>query len=628
MKYRADIDGLRAVAVLPVVLYHLQVAKVPGGFVGVDVFFIISGFLIAGILADEMAAGRYSILTFYERRARRIFPALFVVLAATVVVSWYISLPFDIYELGQSVVATLFFISNFLYYFRSGYFDTRSGDNPLLHTWSLAVEEQFYVLFPLLLWLATKYFPRQRLYLFSGLGLASFIYSVVLVNSGGDGSQIAFYMSTARAWELALGALLAMGAPPPPNSRILREGLAITGLALLVYAFLRFSADTPFPGAAALVPCIGAALVIYTGQADTITSRLLSMRIIVWFGLISYSLYLWHLPAAVFFRQEYGEPLSLADKGLLLIGSIGLAYLSWRYVEQPFRLKARFDRKQIFAYSAGALAGLSMIGADLVLTDGSAWRFSPNLVQASKALGYKPGEPMRLGKCFIDLRATPVLDEQCLVIDASKTNYLLFGDSHAAHLWVGLTKEFPEINFLQATASGCAPVLGVKGSARCTYVKDKVFSDFLPHHKVDALLISARWNMSELDPLIETIRAMKAYVPRIVVLGPIVEYRKPLPQLLAASLRNHDQRGVSEAREYKRIAAIDANFRQRLEKEGATYISMFGTLCGESDCTVTDEAGFPIQFDYGHLTEGGAVLVAKRWRTQHLMPLQGAAGPS
>ncbi len=331
---RADIDGLRALAVVPVVLYHFHVAPFGGGYVGVDVFFVISGFLITGLIHAEMRSGEYSLAAFYERRARRILPALFAVVAAAAVAALFLLFPADLRRFGESVAATALFVSNFDFWQQSGYFDAGAEAKPLLHTWSLAVEEQFYLLFPLLLGLFRSAGRRGLLLLAGGLALASFGFGLWAVRAY---PAMAFYLAPARVWELMLGAILALAEVPRPP-RWIAEALSLLGLALLAVAVFAFSPDTPMPGANALLPCLGAALLIYAnGAGDTLAARGLSLRPMVFAGLISYSLYLWHWPVFVFARYLRVAPLGAAETLALIALSVGLAVLSWRFVERPFR---------------------------------------------------------------------------------------------------------------------------------------------------------------------------------------------------------------------------------------------------------------------------------------------------
>ncbi|HEY6579235.1 MAG TPA: acyltransferase, partial [Rhizomicrobium sp.] len=328
--YRPEIDGLRALAILPVVLFHYGAPGFRGGFVGVDVFFVISGYLITSLIQGEMEDGAFSLARFYERRVRRIFPALFAMLAVVSAAALIWFFPVDLVRYAQSLFATAVFGANFEFWREAGYFDAVANQKPLLHLWSIAVEEQFYLLFPALLLALRRVSPRARRAAIGGVLVVSF----ALGAWGVAAAPVAtFYLLPARAWELMLGALLALGAFRAPKSRIAAETLALAGLALIAASVFAFTSQTPFPGPAALAPCLGAALVILAARPEnSFAGKLLATRPLVFTGLISYSLYLWHWPVFVFatyigFREPSG-----AESALLIALSFALAVISWRYV--------------------------------------------------------------------------------------------------------------------------------------------------------------------------------------------------------------------------------------------------------------------------------------------------------
>ncbi len=299
-KYRPDIDGLRAVAVIPVVLFHTGLEFFSGGFVGVDIFFVISGYLISNIILNDISKNKFSILTFYERRIRRIFPALFVVLLLTLCAAMLILLPKELKYFGKELFAATFFYSNYQYMFSLGYAAPAAETKPLLHLWSLAVEEQFYIIFPVYLYLASRFSRNWLGVVTAALTLLSLAYGVMLVASN---PEPAFFSTPARAWELMLGAMLAIFPRKTLAPQGVAELLTAAGLGAIVYAIFFYSSVTPFPGAAALAPCVGAALIIYVGESNpSYAGRLLSTGWFRYPGLISYSLYLWHWPMLVFIK--------------------------------------------------------------------------------------------------------------------------------------------------------------------------------------------------------------------------------------------------------------------------------------------------------------------------------------
>jgi peptidoglycan/LPS O-acetylase OafA/YrhL len=614
-KYRPDIDGLRAVAVLPVVFYHLNISLVSGGFVGVDVFFVISGYLITSLISAEMFAGTYSITKFYVRRARRIFPALFFMCAVTALFVFVFCLPSDAKRFSSSLAAATLFASNVYFYATADYFAAAADTQPLLHTWSLAVEEQFYIFFPLILLLVRRHFGRREKQIMLALAVLSLATSIWLVRTDQAG---AFYLLHSRAWELLLGALLAIGAVPAIRSRALANVLGLVGLALIVGSVLLYWERMPFPGLAALAPCVGAALVIHAGKdSSLLASRLLSLAPVRFIGLISYSLYLWHWPVDVIARYLafwYGwDPDLKPHKIVALMLGFALAILSWHFVEKPFRQRPyRLGSTAILSASAASMAALVVAAALVYPLSQRFWNMPANAQRVLATLDYRPVNSAR--SCFLGPKNNDFrLFNQagCLALSDTKNNWLLIGDSQAADLWAGLSGVNPEINLLQGTASGCKPLLGGTGEPRCTDLMDFLFTDFIPKHRFDVILLSARWSPGNIGNLKKTANALKPYADRVVVLGPRVEYKQDLPWLLAASMLKHDPSVVDRFRLGKQ-QQTDRLFADQLRADGIGYISLYRAICPDEKCRVTDQDGLPLAFDYGHLTASGSSFVAQQ----------------
>jgi peptidoglycan/LPS O-acetylase OafA/YrhL len=334
ISYRPDVDGLRTIAVGTVILFHGKLGLLPGGFVGVDVFFVISGFLISSILLGEIAHQRFSLAGFYERRIRRILPALTVVLAAVMIAGALLYPPQDYVVLAKSVKAAALFYANFFFYGQAGYFAPDAETQPLLHTWSLAVEEQFYLVAPLFLWAIARLARPWQVALVVLAFAVSLAFSIAGAMSDDSG---AFYLPHSRAFELIIGMMLAMGLAPRLPTQAAAEAAGAIGLALIAYAVLFFSSATPFPGYAALAPCVGAALIIASGAGHTtFVSRMLATPAMVFTGKISYSLYLWHWPIFVFAAYQFGG-LSIVDRVGLIVAAYLLSVLTYWFVEQPAR---------------------------------------------------------------------------------------------------------------------------------------------------------------------------------------------------------------------------------------------------------------------------------------------------
>jgi peptidoglycan/LPS O-acetylase OafA/YrhL len=616
--YRPDIDGLRAVAILPVLLFHLNFPFVEGGFVGVDIFFVISGYLITRILCDDLEGGSYSIARFYERRARRILPALFVVLAAS---GFIVLVPHDLVALGQSVVATLLFVSNILFLNQVGYFADPAETKPLLHTWSLAVEEQFYIVFPLLLAGLRRFGRRITVWVCFAVCLVSFGAGVWLVQKN---QAAAFYLAPTRVWELLIGSLLALGMFPVPGSDRVRQLLGCLGLGLIAFSILTYSESTPFPGIAALPPSIGAGLIIYSGQnGATWVSRLLSLRPLVFVGLISYSLYLWHWPIQAFYRYEVSDQFRPVEKIGLLVLCFVCAIPSWRYVEQPFRRSKGWSRsRHVLTTAVVAASLLFAVAGALVIGKGAAWRYPAKASAVLAGMGdYDVTAGYREGSCFLTSKSDDLdlfRKDLCLGRDAARKDYLLIGDSHAAALWTGLSSAFPDINFQQATASGCRPLMDGPGAERCTGLMRYVFEQHLPRVGSDAVVLAARWTRADMPGLLSTVERLKHLSGQIYVVGPIVEYQRKLPQLLTKSILSDDADMVARSRS-KTQKILDEELALALRDSGATYISAFKTLCPSDQCMTLTKSGVPVQWDYGHLTREGSQFVAEAWRQNQLV---------
>ena len=352
MHYRKEIDGLRALAVIPVVLFHAGFDVISGGYVGVDIFFVISGYLISSIILEDKVAGAFCLVKFYERRVRRIFPALFVVVAVCIPIGWLLLLPGDVHDFSRSVVALVIFSTNIFFWFDTDYFTTAAELKPLLHTWSLAVEEQFYVLFPLLIITSWSLGRRWVLVILSFIGLVS----LVVADWGAYNKPVAtYFLLPTRAWELVLGSLGAFFHFRRRNAvcnPLEAQLISSIGFIAMVYAIFVFDKYTPFPSFYALVPTIGALMVILYASDQTLVGGILGSKLFVSIGLISYSLYLWHQPLLAYSKYtSIEEPSHILTCGLLAL-TLGIAYLSWRYVETPFRNSAVFGRGIVFSYSA------------------------------------------------------------------------------------------------------------------------------------------------------------------------------------------------------------------------------------------------------------------------------------
>lgn len=613
-KYRPDIDGLRAVAVLAVLAFHLGLGPFDGGFVGVDVFFVISGYLIGLIILTEAESGSFSILRFYDRRIRRILPALFFMLAVMTPVCAAVLLPGPFKSYSESLIACVLSAANLFFYSTTNYFGDPAGTQPLIHTWSLGVEEQFYIFFPLLVMLAHRWFRGRLKLVCVSVALASFGYGCWLV---GRDPSAAFYLPGARAWELMIGVLLAAGLVPAIAARVVREGVALVGVAMLAVAIFWFDKATPFPGLAALLPCLGAAAIIHSGtRGDTLVARALSVKPAVFVGLISYSLYLWHWPLipildrhllSTFADHTYG-------KVALLIGAIAMATLSWWFVERPFRGKARIGRRTVFL--AAGIGALVLIGVGVAGVASGGWpgRFSPRVVRIAAYLDNYETNKFRQGQCFLS-RQDPYGNfdrAACLPQVPGKPSVLVLGDSHAAHLWAGLTATL-DANVLQATAQGCRPTwpLAADAPSNCARLMGEFFKGKLLAKKPDLLVLAGLWRPDDVKRLPATLDYLKAQGINVVLMGPVPAYKHSLPLLLVQAERRGDP--ALPARERDRsYDETDAKMGAIAVEKQVRYVSLTQILCFDAEhCLTILPGGNPVQFDTGHLTaEASAFLMS------------------
>lgn len=625
MQYRPEIDGLRAIAVVPVILFHADVSLFSGGFVGVDVFFVISGFLITTLILREQDRGQFSLLTFYERRARRILPALFLVVSATILPGYVLMTPWDFSEFMRSVAAAALFLSNVHFWENTGYFALAAEKQPLLHTWSLAVEEQFYLLFPLLLLV-----PFQRAVL-SGIVLAMFCASLALAQWGATYEpDVNFFFTPSRVWELMAGALCAfwqVSRQPKPN-----ELAAAAGLAMVLISIFFYDRAIPFPSLYTLLPVGGTALLLLYAHRGTRVHTILSSAPLIGIGLVSYSAYLWHQPLFAFARMSMIEPLVLWQTFALILITFALAYLTWLWIEQPVRKsKSGWFRTRgyVFALSATGIGALVLSFMTLdneqrfyASLSAEQRRYLPYLNYASEARNEENHTICSLGSANNNLA---FFDRQeCLKISESMPNVLLMGDSHASHFYKALAQVFPEANILRATASGCRPLLDYSGQKRCTDLARFLLEDFLATEEVDAVIISARWRQTDEGALRSTFAYLRSVVPNVVVMGPTMEYDTDLPKILmkyadrgqeeitqiAAQLRREDRTEMS------RKVALASN------ETGAVYVDVQETLCPDDVCLIFTPDGAPITWDYGHFTDDAALWIIQEMRDSGALRLE------
>ena len=600
-RYRSDVDGLRAIAVMLVVNFHGFPLAMPGGFIGVDIFFVISGFLITGIIARELDAQHFSLVGFYNRRIRRIFPALIVVLCAVLVLGWLWMLPAPYAALSRDVAASAAFSANIALLLQSGYFDIESARKPLLHLWSLGIEEQFYLFWPLILMLAAR-LRWSLLAVAAAIALASFVLNVALI---GSDPVATFYLPFTRAWELLAGAVLACAWDRFDQSEAASNRRAVAGVVTIAVAAAVLNVHRAFPGWWALLPVAGGALLLST-PASWINRVCLGWPPLVWIGLISYPLYLWHWPLLVMFAIIKFEPLTLVDTELILLLSVLLAWGTYWFIEKPFR----FGRPVPFkvASLAGAMAVVAIAGVVVVAGRGFDFRLPPEI----RAMADVPEQTAqwRIHQCLLDLGHETSFADECVDRDR-RPLLLLWGDSTAGALMPGLRKAQANRDFgiAQLTASSCIPALNVDIPATpgCRANNDRVLA-LARQLKPEIVLLHGTWE-KYLDHVGETVVALKGETSaRIVVLGAVPSWRRGLPnEVLRHFMLFHS---LIPARSTGAVPnlSFDETMRRKLEPLGAEFISADAALCNADGCLarVGDKAGDIVVSDRVHLTETGS----------------------
>ena len=624
--YRPEIDGLRAVAIVPVVLFHAGFNGWSGGFVGVDVFFVISGFLITSLIQKEYEAGEFSFLGFYERRIRRLLPPLIPVLlfanAFTLVLySWR-----DFKDFSESLVAFLGFSANWHFLTETGYFDAPAEIKPLQHVWSLSIEEQYYLVFPAILIFLLWRTKRGHV----AFALIASVISFALATNWvlGDHGDIAFFNSFARVWELMIGSLLAFGIIARPANERLASALRFAGLAMIAFAVFSYDESTQFPGIGALLPTVGTALIILAGTASRgFIYAGLASRPAVYIGKISYALYLWHWVLFVFIRIYWPN----AGQSYFIAGTAGafmLAAASYQFIETPVRRKTVFaKRRQIYLALFSSIGIFGISGAVGVVTDGLPQRAAWFLPEDHRELlarfeGHVETTPIgkrahacsmyETGQTFSEFSETI---DRCLTIDPERPNYLVLGDSHAANLYVALTHAYADANFLQATGASCDVGRYQREGHRCRALWDYAI-DYARDNGVDGIILTTRQDAknygADAADLIVSLFAPPPDGLPVVVFGPNYRLTPRPTQLIWYFRGNLDdaERVLNEEIVLGRYAGID-QFSSSIRAHGISYIEKTDFTCPDSWCIFWTQSGVPIFSDSDHWTSQGAAVIAR-----------------
>jgi peptidoglycan/LPS O-acetylase OafA/YrhL len=574
---------------------------------------------------------------FYERRIRRIVPALLAVLLVTSVVAYETMIPGLFVDFAKSELAALGSFSNIYFWHEASYFDAASASRPLLHTWSLAVEEQFYLIFPMFLALVFRYCRQWlRLVLWATFFISLIAATVVTMSN----ETTAFYFFPLRAWELLAGTLISQHKWSIFERRVARECGATTGLLLILISGEFFKPGVLFPGPAAAVPCLGSVLIIAAGRyGSSIVGRMLSWKPAVFIGLISYSLYLWHWPLIVLQKDDlllidlpYGNKMAF----VLLCASLALGTASWRFVETPFRRGSwKLARKPLLLGSFFVASILLVFAWKVISRDGFPNRFSPQALAVADFTSYGASlSSWRRGTCFLEPNNSfQDFDvRRCLRSDPVRKGYLIFGDSLAAGLYPGLVKVFPSLNFMQATSANCQPVfdspkLASEYKKNCTSMRSYINSNYLHLHKIDAVILAGNWTAADLSGLQKEIEWIQENGSRVVVVGPPITFDVSLPLILTAEMRRsgdiQKDPFVLSSHVLPSSELLDKEMRRAAKTIWhVQYISYFENMCS-SNTQALEGSGWtfgagcpafsgqePVLFDSHHLTTSGSILMA------------------
>jgi peptidoglycan/LPS O-acetylase OafA/YrhL len=635
-KYRGDIDGLRGVAVLLVVLYHAWPSEVPGGFVGVDIFFVISGFLISSVVFTSMEAGTFTLKEFWARRIRRLVPALLVVLAASLVAGWFLLLPTELEQLGRHVVAGVLFVSNILLIFEADYFDTGSELKPMLHLWSLGVEEQFYLLFPIValisLGLRRKFLPIMVM-----MALASFGLNLVWMNAHPIGN---FYTPLTRFWEILAGVILFLMIRKSDEARIDRKvsriwtvltnpGFrSVLGFVLLVAAVTLVSDTQPYPGIQALLPVLAAVLLISAGENAFLNTKILSARPLVWIGLISFPLYLWHWPVLSFSRIILGQDPPLWAKVTLIALAVGLSWSTYKWVEKPIR-HLRISKSLITTVTSASAMVLT-VGLLMSFQQGFPNR-SPEMQEAKIASSYFVGPLWEYSnnQLCVERYDYPQWETLpwwfCMTNNNKTPDVVILGNSYANQLYPGLVQNdaFDHLTFLSIGI--CHPTWQEHPTIpmRCKPQQEYIYDIFLSANEQIRFVILAgmppkgEWDETYLESLGTSISFFERQGAKVIVFSPHLTLDYHINSCYARPLVPASNDCV-ESIEMLEIAAQDfQTFSERIQRSNPDVLvfDQNSVFCDFEECRFKTNTGVPLYRDFSHLSEFASIEIGRNFET-------------
>ncbi len=647
LTYRKDIDGLRAISVLAVVFNHAGIGLFSGGYVGVDIFFVISGYLITSIILREILSNDFSIIRFYERRIRRILPALFVMITFTVVASavMYDSEKFK--EFGKSLIATTLFASNINFWMESGYFDAPSQLKPLLHTWSLAVEEQFYIFFPLVMFTLYRYTRKIAPAILFSIAILSLGFAASTVQNN---PSTAFYLAHLRTWELLIGAFLALNLTSEGFGRKYSNIIGVVGLALVLIPIFQYTDDTSFPGISALPPVLGAALLIFSGNENkTLTGNFLSLSPLVFIGKISYSLYLWHWPLIIFTKYYLIRQITSTEIGILILITLIISAISWRFVETPFRSKNFMGTKLIFAFAISGMIFMLLIGGAIYRYKGFPERAGLEYLQKNT----KKEESWLYKDCDINAYDDPEDIPTCIVgNDNIPPSFLVWGDSHTPTFGKAIyaSASQNQVSGILTYSQGCPAFLDMipspqVGDVPCLSYNKMVLRYLEEHPEIKTVILASRWTiwieesrykqeegtrayltdaLNELPNtatsqqlftagLERTIQTLQGMHRKVVIIAPLPEigYDVPSANFIASRTGRDINKIIAPTlEEYKTRNQNTFTILKALEeKYKIQVLEPWKSLCQDNICRVAID-GIPLYRDDDHLSVFGSEFIS------------------
>ncbi|MBZ1350135.1 acyltransferase [Alcaligenaceae bacterium LF4-65] len=623
MKYKKQIDGLRALAVMSVIFFHADVIGFAGGYVGVDIFFVISGYLITSLILQQMQDRTFSLSAFWERRARRILPALFFVIFCCLPVAWIFLLPYDMQRFSGALITIPFFLQNFYFWRNNTYFEPSTDFSPLVHTWSLAVEEQYYLLFPFFLLWTRRCKKTTLLWLILFIALIGLL---MLQSVFVEKLSFKFFMLPTRGWEILIGAAVACYALDSNNKNELSirsaELLSAAGLLLILYSIISFDKNTVFPGWATLVPTLGTGLILLGVEQRTFVSRLFELKPLTAIGLVSYGAYLWHQPLLAFSRHISVDEPSRFVTSLLALASLIFGWVSYKFVEQPFRRQGLISTKGLVIVVLCSSLGLVVFGASGVLTKGFENRFSTQQKELWSYTNYDVGALWRVGQCFLQPEQSyHSFGKDCAGVgDGKPLRAMVWGDSNAAALYPGLKHQFEHV--AQYSASGCPPVLSINQTWRpfCKDINRYVFEQ-IKTLRPERLILFANWILyKDIDmagELAATLDAIKKELPStaIEVIGGVPQWYPSLPVYLLKRGLYIDQISAVVNTGLSPIIELDQALATMSETRKVRFHSALDALCNRHACQVATQyqnKQVLTTWDYEHLTEGGSVNLVQK----------------